>query len=132
MKELYPNNNFSFIQDSAASHRAKILQNFLPEESKSRFVANLEWPLSCPDCNLLDYYFWNDVKEKGYSGYDAKHFDSEKEYKIRIFSVYDHCATNVEPLRKARKQFLPRLKERCNKRRKTNQGRVWQMLLYYY
>ena len=46
--------------------------------------------------------------------------------------MYDQCATNVEPLRKARKQFLPRLKERCKKRRKTNKGRVWQMLLYCY
>ena len=36
---------------------------------------------------------------------------SEKELKDRIFSVYDQCATNVEPLPKARKQFLPRLKD---------------------
>ena len=36
---------------------------------------------------------------------------SEKELKDRIFSVYSQCATNVEPLPKARKQFLPRLKD---------------------
>ena len=46
-----------------------------------------------------------------YSGHDAKRFESKKELKGRIFSVYDQCATNVEPLRKARKQFSPRLKE---------------------
>ena len=46
-----------------------------------------------------------------YSGHNAKHFESEKELKDRIFSVSDQCATNVEPLRKARKQFLPRLKD---------------------
>ena len=77
MKEFYPDNNFSIIQDSAPSHRAKIIQNFLREELKSRFVANTEWSPSFPDCNLLSYYFWNEVKEKVYSGHDAKHFESE-------------------------------------------------------
>ena len=91
MKDLYPNNNFSFIQDSAPSHRAKIIQNFLREELKSRYVANTELPLSSTDCNLLNYCFRNGVKEKRYSFHNAKHFESEKEYKNRIFSVYDKC-----------------------------------------
>ena len=43
MKKFYLNNNFIFIQDSASSHRVKIVQNFLREELKSRFVANMEW-----------------------------------------------------------------------------------------
>ena len=109
-RNFNPNNNFSFIQDSAPSHRTKIIQNFLLEELKSRFVANTEWPPSSPDFGLLDYYFRNEVKEKVYSCHDAKHLDDEKEFKDRIFSVYDQCATNVEPLRKTWKQFLPRLK----------------------
>ena len=50
-----------------------------------------------------------------YSGHNTKNFESEEELKDRIFSVYDQCATNVEPLRKARKQFLPRLKEVAKK-----------------
>ena len=115
MKELYPNNNLSIVQDSAPSHHAKIIQNLLEEELKSRFVANMEWLPSSPDCNLLDYYFCNEVKEKVYSGHDAKHFESEKKLKDRIFSVYDQCATNIEPLCKARKQFLPRLKDIVSK-----------------
>ena len=78
MKDLYPNNNFSFIQDSAPSHRAKIIQNFLREELKSRYVANTELPLSSTDCNLLNYYFRNEVKEKGYSGHNAKHLRVKK------------------------------------------------------
>ena len=89
----------------------KFVQNFLQGELKSRFVANTEWPPSSPDFNLLDFYFWNEVKEEVYSSHDAKHFGDEKRFKDRILSVYDQCATNVEPLRKARKQFLPRLKD---------------------
>ena len=71
MKELYPNNNLSIVQDSAPSHHAKIIQNFLQEELKSRFVANMEWLPSSPDCNLVDYSFWNEVKENVYYGRDA-------------------------------------------------------------
>ena len=41
-----------------------------------------------------------------YNGHGAKHFESEKEFKDRTFS-----ATNVETNCKARKQFLPLLKE---------------------
>ena len=46
----YQNNNFIFIQDSAPSLRAKIVQNFLREELKSRFLANMEGP---PSIRLL-------------------------------------------------------------------------------
>ena len=53
MKEIYPNSNFIFIQDSGPSHRAKIVQNFLREELKSRFVANIELPPSSPHCHPL-------------------------------------------------------------------------------
>ena len=91
MRDLYPNNNFIFIQDSAPFHRAKIVQNFLQEELKSRFAANTECPPSSFDWNPLDYYFWNEVKEKIYSGHSAKPFESEKELKTG-FSL---CGTNV-------------------------------------
>ena len=117
-KELYPSNNFSFTQHGAPSHSTKIIRNFLRGELKFRFVANMIWPPSSPDCNPLDYYFCNEVKENVHSGHDAKHFEGGKMLKDRIFSVYDQRATNVEPLRKARKQFLPRLKDFVKKKKK--------------
>ena len=110
MKKLYSNKKFTFIQDRAPSHRGKIIQNFLRVEFKSR-VANTGWLPSSLNGNLLGYYFWNKVKEKLYIVRDAEHFESEKKLKDRIFSVHDQCATNVEPLCKARKQFWPRLKD---------------------
>ena len=45
-----------------------------------------------------------------YSGHHAKPFESEKELQDTICSVWDQCTENVELLRKAIKQFLPRLK----------------------
>ena len=77
-KELYPSNNFSFTQHGAPSHSTKIIRNFLRGELKFRFVANMIWPPSSPDCNPLDYYFCNEVKENVHSGHDAKHFEGGK------------------------------------------------------
>ena len=45
------------------------------------------------------------------SGHDLNQFEGEKELKDRIFSVHNQCARNVKLLRKAKKQFLPRLKD---------------------
>ena len=88
------------------------VQNFLQEELKSRFFANMEGQPSSPDCNPLDCYFRNKVKEKIYSGHHTMLNVSrlKKVLKYRIFSMWDQCANNIEPLCKLIKQFLPRLK----------------------
>ena len=52
-----------------------------------------------------------------FGGHHAKRFESEEEFKERICSMWNQCATNVELLRKEIKQFLS-----CSyKRRKINQ-----------
>ena len=109
MNELYPNKDFTFIQDSAPSHRAKTVQHFLQSELSTRFVPNTEWPPSSPDCNLLDYYFWNDVKERVYMGRHGKPFESEEELKQQICQVWDAAVGDIKQIHKADKQFLPRL-----------------------
>ena len=60
------NNTWIFIQDSELSHRANIVQDFLKEKMDKRFIEHTEWPPSSPDCNPLDYLFWNKIKEKVY------------------------------------------------------------------
>ena len=61
---MYPNKDFTFVQDSAPSHRANQVQNFLKQKLKSRFVENTDWPPKSPDNNSLDYYFWDAFKRK--------------------------------------------------------------------
>ena len=65
---MHPNKDFTFVQDSAPSHRANQVQNFLKQKLKSRFVKNTDWPPKSPDCNPLDYYFCDRVREKVYDG----------------------------------------------------------------
>ena len=44
LEKLFPIDNFIFIQDSAPSHRARKVQNFLKDRLNSRFVKNVDWP----------------------------------------------------------------------------------------
>ena len=78
------NNNISiFIQDSEPSHRANIAQDFLKEKLEKRFIKRTEWPPSSPDCNPLDCYFWNEIKEKIYEDRFNQLFGNSNELKER-------------------------------------------------
>ena len=109
VEAMYPNKDFTFMQDSDPSHRANQVQNFLKQKLKSRFVKNTDWPPKLPDCNPLDYYFWDRVQEKVYDGRYCYPFATIDELKRRIRDVWDECATDLPQIRKAMKQFLPRL-----------------------
>ena len=107
VEAMYPNKDFQFVQDKSPSHRANHVQNFLKQKLKSRFVKNTDWPPKLPDCNPLDYYFWDRVEEKVYDGRYCYPFAMIDELKRRIRDVLDECATDLPQICKAMKQFLP-------------------------
>ena len=109
VEAIYPNKDFTFVQNSVPSHRANQMQNFLKKKLKSRFAKNTDWPPKSPDCNSLDYYFWDHVQEKVYDGRYCYPFATIDELKRRIRDVWDECATDLPQIRKAMKQLLPRL-----------------------
>ena len=109
VEAMCPNKDFTFVQDSASSHRANQVQNFLKQRLKPRFVKNTDCPPKLPDCNPLDYYFWDRVQEKVYDGRYCYPFATIDELKRRIRDVWDECATDLPQIRKAMKQLLPRL-----------------------
>ena len=116
-KELFPaieklinQDDWIFIQDGASLHTSNLVQNFLKEELKRRYVNAQEWPPTSPDSNPLDYFFWNKVKEKVYEGRHNKHFRTESELIGRIKEVWTSCAKDKEEIRRALHQFIPRLK----------------------
>ena len=85
-----------------------MLKDFLEKTLKRRFVKCVEWPPSSPDVNPLDYFFWDLVKTKVYQGRAGEPFSSEEELKTKIKAVWKDCATDLKPLRKTIKQFVPR------------------------
>ena len=60
--------------------------------------------------NPLDYFFWDLVKTKVYQGRPGEPFSSEEELKMKIKATWKDCAIDLKPLRKAIKQFVPRLR----------------------
>ena len=110
IKKIYPRDDWTFVQDGAPSHQSNICQSFLDEKLHRRHVKKEDWPPKSPDSNPLDYYFWDRVKTKVYAGRMNKPFKSEEEMIRRIKSVWKECAEDVAEIRKAMKQFVPRLK----------------------
>ena len=107
--EQYEGENYYFIQDGAPSHTANITQEYLKENFGRRFIRKDQWPPNSPDCNPLDYFFWNrDVKQKVYEG-RRERFQNIDELKKRIRQVWKQ-SYDLGTLRKAIQQFWPRLK----------------------
>ena len=98
-----------FNQDSAPSDRANQVQNLPKQKLKSIFVKSTDRLPKSPDCNPLDYYFWDRVQEKVYDGRYYYPFATIDELKRRIRDFWDECATDLPQIRKVMKRFLPRL-----------------------
>ena len=110
VQRLYKQKNWIFLQDNAPQYRSNFVQDFLTKTFNSRFNKTHEWPLSSPDCNPLDYYFWNKVKEKVYENRLNKPFENKRELKKWMESVWKDIAFNLPEIWRARKQFARRLK----------------------
>ena len=110
IRKVYRRDAWTFIQDGAPPHRSNLVQTFLKETMHRRHLSKEEWPPKSPDCNPLDFYFWNQAKRKVYAGRHNQPFASEEERIQRIKSVWRECASNTHEIRKALKQFVPRLK----------------------
>ena len=99
-----------FIKDSAPSHRANLVQDFLLEKLSKRFVKYSEWPPTSPDCNPLGYYFLEKVQRKVYENRYNHAFENENALKRRIRRVWPEVSRDIEEICKALKELVPRLK----------------------
>ena len=110
INKVYPRNDWIYIQDGATSHTSNLVQDFLQQTIPRRFIKKDQWPPKSPDSNPLDYYFWSKVKTKVYEERVNQPFESEEEMISKIKSVWKECATNLEEIRKAMKEFISRLR----------------------
>ena len=58
---LFNGGHWTFQQDSAPAHGAKVVQNWLRTEIPD-FIAKEEWPSASPDLNPLDYDLWSKLE----------------------------------------------------------------------
>ena len=110
ISKLFSHNTWIFLQDSAPSHGSNLVQNFLNETLGNRFVKKTEWPPSSPDCNPLDYYFWNKVKTEVYRDRLNKPFKDEEELKEKIKKVWKDVAFDLPETRESFKEFGKRVR----------------------
>ena len=83
-------------------------QNLLNDVCYRRFINKNQWPPRSPDLNVLDYYFWNAVKEEVYRG-RKEPFATIKQLKNRINLVWSRAIV-MGSVRKSIERFSDRLK----------------------
>ena len=110
VSKLFAHEQWIFLQDGAPSHSSNLVQDFMNERLRKRFIKKTDWPPSSPDCNPLDFYFWDAVKAEVYRGRLNKPFENEEQLKRKIKSVWKKVGSNREIIRKALKQFIPRVR----------------------
>ena len=62
-RRLFPEGGWTFQQDSAPAHKAKVNQEWCKVNCPS-FISEQEWPPSSPDLNPLDYCIWGLLESK--------------------------------------------------------------------
>lgn len=89
-KILYGDEYYCFQQDSAPSHKAKVVQQYLSENVPD-FLTVEDWPAASPDLNPLDFTIWSYMLSK--LG-DTSKLNLEK-FKKRISKVWDDIPLEV-------------------------------------
>ena len=108
VETMFTHEQWIFLQDGAPAHGSNLVQDFMKERLKKRFVKKTDWPPSSPDCNPLDYYFWDAVKAEVYNGRLNNPFKNEDELKRKTKATWKKVGSNRDVIRKAMKAFIPR------------------------
>ena len=68
-----------------------------------------EWLSGSPDCNPLDYYFWDKMQIKVYEDRFNQVSETKKNLRKKIKSVWPEKSNYLKEIRRVLKQFIPRL-----------------------
>lgn len=102
-QSLFQNGHWTFQQDSAPAHQAKMVQKWLKAEIPD-FISSQEWPAASPDLNPLDYDIWSKLELDACT----KPHTSLESLKKSLVKMWDDY-----PLTRARtaiEDWIPRLK----------------------
>ena len=95
--------HWTFMQDSAPSHRASATMEFLKANTPDFISPNL-WPPNSPDLNCVDYSIWGELEEKVYKNRKIRTLEDLKESIVAEWNAFPQHF-----IRKAIQQWHPRL-----------------------
>lgn len=84
---MYSNQHWTFQQDSAPAHKAKVTQDWC-EDNLPDFIPWTVWPPSSPDLNPLDYSIWGILEAR----VNAKRHNSIESLKATLLSEWDRLS----------------------------------------
>ena len=67
-----------------SQHEDEVEEAPVPRRTREELLEE-ELEVTSPDCNPLEYYFWNKVSKKVYEGKHCNPFKSEKRYEKELF-----------------------------------------------
>ena len=79
---------FTFQQDSAPAHRARVMVVLLSAETPD-FISPLDWTPNSPDLNPVDYAIWGIMQERVYDRCQIRDVDHLKERLIEEWRRFD-------------------------------------------
>lgn len=104
---LFNDQRWTFQQDSAPAHKAKITQAWLKSNTPD-FIATEDWPSASPDLNPLDYAIWSKLEAK----VCARPHTSVEALKQSL--VREWAKFPIESLRNSVDEWRPRLQQCIN------------------
>ena len=104
--ELYPNNEYTFMQNGANSHRSRYTTTYL-EDKNIDFIKKDDWPPKSPDLNPMDFTIWNQLRDAVYK--DRTEPYTVNELRDRIQESWD--ALPIERVRSAIAAWKGRLRD---------------------
>jgi len=102
-EQMFKNRRWTFQQDSAPSHSAKVNQVWC-EENLPDFISSSEWPSSSPDLNPMDYSIWGTLQTK----INVKSYTSVHSLKCAILREWKKLPMDF--VRSAIESWRPRLR----------------------
>lgn len=102
LRKTFGDTPFTFQQDSAPSHRAKVNQNFLREHGV-RLISEKQWLANSPDANPMDFCVWSMLEAR----VCTKRYDSLDALKVALRREWAKIPQSH--IRAACNSFIPRL-----------------------
>ena len=84
-----------FQQDGASPHKAIVVQEWLKDKFKTRFITKDRWPPRSPDLNPCDFFLWGYLKDRVYNPLPRNLGDLKQNIQTEIKNIKEEVLVKV-------------------------------------